>query len=91
MVYVPVELEFDFQNTGTFNIPANDQVETLWPEPEGYHLVSWGLINTNSDVVRVNQAYITLVDDIPTFVGTLSNDDSVQHSARWLFVLLKKN
>lgn len=91
MPSIKVDVEFDYPNSGPISVPANDGVETEYYAPEGYTLISWGY-TSKAPELNINTASITPDGGTPSvgrFVGKMENADSVAHSFRWTYVLLK--
>ena len=89
MPYVPVVLELDYVNTGNLSVPANDELETQYDAPDGWAIVSWGY-TAAPEYFRIRAAVIQSPGPGQSqFVGVMENVDSVSHSFRWTFVLIK--
>ncbi|QXV62051.1 hypothetical protein [Amycolatopsis sp. TNS106] len=83
-------LEFQGVNSGARTVPAGELDEYEFYSDPGWDLVSWGVTSLDN-TVRLQTATITPGNDgVLRFVGRVHNTDTVSHSHRWTFVVVKK-
>jgi hypothetical protein len=88
-VYVPVNVEIDYKNTGPQNVPANSTQEFVFPAPSGWTGISWGFSSVHPVLEFQDLGFQLNENGQQIFRATVRNPSATDRPLRFTFVLMK--
>lgn len=88
-MHIPVEVEFDYKNSGPQVVPANTTQDFDFPQIEGWTGISWGFQAVHPILEFQTCSYVLGEDGRQHFVATVRNPSATDRSIRFTFLLIK--
>lgn len=88
-MFVPVQAELDYKNTGPQNVPANSTETFTIPAPAGWTGISWGYTSVHPILEFQDCGFQLNESSQQVFRAVVRNPSGVDRALRFTFVLMK--
>lgn len=88
-MYVPVNVEIDYKNTGPQWVTAGTTQEFVFPAPAGWTAVSWGFTDVHPALEFQALTFALNEQGQQVFRAVVRNPSAADRAVRFTFMLLK--